>query len=120
MERTRLNITGRRKTIIEYVKSLKSHVWFEHISLSGLLLYVWQLVWTAGSMRTRHSHCKVLLSGLADLCNMQERIFETTEKKLLHLKMHVLNCRQAGVSIKDQLKVAESNSYSAKQMQRDF
>lgn len=50
------------------------------------LLYVWQLVWTAGSMRTRHSHCKSLLSGLADLCNMQERIFETTEKKSLHLK----------------------------------
>lgn len=84
-------------------------------------------------MKNKHPHFKALFSGLAgkcktreppplptDLCNMQECILETTQKKSPCLKMHVLNCGQATVAIEDQLKAAESNSYSVKHIQHDF
>lgn len=79
-------------------------------------------------MKTRHPHCKALFSGLAGgtkldspqyslpyplICATCKNISsETTEKKSLCLKTHVLNCRQARVSVKDGLKAAQSNSYS--------
>lgn len=100
---------------------------FELTSFSTLLLD------QAGSLRsgtplnmqTRHPHCKALfstLTGRYKTDRMQLSLLyppmwltckKVSEKKSSQLEVHVLHCRWVEVSIKDQLKTAESNSQSS-------